>query len=622
MNYHHSTISSDQQDELVFQVKNPTQRIINNTRYMWLTAVFMFMASATINAASNEIEHLDYFASAYQLYPEIPSGYLEAMAFVNTRWQHQVPTNKALEGHQERPQTVGIMGLHQGDFNYLDQVTTAAKLLGVSPAEVRNSTEVNILATAALIAHYIKKTGSKQPELEDMAAVTDMMLGSPKNTKTNQVGEFIAASQFYDMLLVLDKGHDDHGVFILDKNIQWTEAFSADMLGILKAPAVRLNQKQGTVTVPSLVVDPIDETYQLTVTENKAASPDYPAANWIASPYHGTRSASISAVAVHTTQGSYAGTLNWFQNNPYSVSAHYVIRSSDGQVTQMVREYRRAHHIGIHNSATLGIEHEGFVNNAAWYTTAMYNASANLTKHFCQAYNINCASTYSGSAHSGVVVLSSAIKVKGHQHFSGQNHTDPGINWDWSRYHQLINGGGTASNIMLDNFEQSEGRFNTTPTYSGSTTGISSASFAQRTSQVKRSGAYSEHIQLRDNPNTSSSWSVRFLSASGSSSNNPKLQKAGGRIGFWVLAAGSGMQVAVSVDDNDGTERSDKIALNANQWTYVEWNLDNASQWNPWYNGNGVLSSQVSLDAIWFFRAQTSYVVNMYIDDVQYRAGN
>ncbi|MBL4661697.1 MAG: N-acetylmuramoyl-L-alanine amidase [Alcanivoracaceae bacterium] len=583
----------------------------------WLILLFIY---ASVHANPNELNHLNYFKSAYHAYPNIPAGYLEAMAFVNTRWQHIIPDKSTDHGHHERPQAIGIMGLRNGEYGYVNQVNVAAQALGIQAQDLIDSAELNILATAALISKQINHSGYKKIKLEDMAEITTHMLGRSIKQKSSQISDFIAASQFYDLLLTLDRGQDDHGVFILDKAIKWEQAFEPTMLMKLKAPVIRMNPKTDKVIVPGLEINVLDETYQ-SQSNDKVASPDYADANWIASPYHGTRSQVISAVAIHTTQGSYAGTLNWFQNNPSSVSAHYVIRSSDGQVTQMVREYRRAHHIGVHNSATLGIEHEGFVDNPAWYTSAMYNASANLTKHFCQSHNIDCASAYSGAAHNGVVVLSTSIKVKGHQHYSSQSHTDPGINWNWSQYYDLINGSSPSVNLNLDDFEQNEGHFNTTPSYSGSTTGISTASFAERTSAIKHGGSYSEHVQLRDNTNSSANWSVRLLSGSGSTSNNLKLGKSGGYIGFWILATGSGMRVAIGVDDSDGTERSDSISLNTNQWTYVEWQLDDSTQWNTWYNGNGVINSDVSIDAIWLFRNQTSYTVNMYIDDVQYRSG-
>ncbi|MBW8809138.1 MAG: N-acetylmuramoyl-L-alanine amidase, partial [Lysobacter sp.] len=164
-------------------------------------------------------------------------------------------------------------------------------------------------------------------------------------------------------------------------------------------------------------------------------STDYGPALWVASPYHSART-SYDSVTIHTMQGYYAGSISWFQNNPNSVSAHYLIRSSDGQITQMVRENRAAHHVGVHNKTTLGIEHEGFIDNASWYTAAMYNASAALTRHFCATYSaINCASAFKGPAGSGINVLPASVKVKGHQHYSSQTHTDPGINWDWARYY-------------------------------------------------------------------------------------------------------------------------------------------------------------------------------------------
>ena len=159
-----------------------------------------------------------------------------------------------------------------------------------------------------------------------------------------------------------------------------------------------------------------------------------------------------------------------------------------------------------------------------------------------------------------------------------------------------------------------------TPAYSGSTKGISSASTASRTSALSRNGQYSEQIKLVDNKYSNANWSVRFLSGGGSPSNNQQLSKAGGRIGFWVYSGGSGLSAAMSADDSDGTERTIARSIPANRWTYLEWKLDDSKQWRSWVGGNGIISaSSVTLDAIWFYRNQTSYNVYLYIDDVQYR---
>ncbi|MCE9540497.1 MAG: N-acetylmuramoyl-L-alanine amidase, partial [Bacteroidetes bacterium] len=151
----------------------------------------------------------------------------------------------------------------------------------------------------------------------------------------------------------------------------------------------------------------------------------------------------VSAITIHTVQGSYAGCISWFKNCNASVSAHYVARSSDGQITQMVRENQKGWHVGNHNPYTIGIEHEGYINNSSWYTVAMYTGSGNLSKDITQSgYGILPTSCYNGpscNGGSGSCQLANAIRIKGHQHYSSQSHTDPGINWNWPYYYCIIN---------------------------------------------------------------------------------------------------------------------------------------------------------------------------------------
>ncbi|MEW6470636.1 MAG: peptidoglycan recognition family protein, partial [Bacteroidota bacterium] len=164
--------------------------------------------------------------------------------------------------------------------------------------------------------------------------------------------------------------------------------------------------------------------------------------NPAASCNYSSRSQSISAVTVHTTQGSYAGTISWFKNCSAGVSAHYVLRSSDGQVTQMVLESKKAWHVGSENGYTIGLEHEGYISQSSWYTTAMYQSSANLVKDICNSgYGINPTTCWNGASCNGTCLLSSTYRIKGHQHYPNQSHTDPGQYWNWGTYYNLINGG-------------------------------------------------------------------------------------------------------------------------------------------------------------------------------------
>jgi len=132
----------------------------------------------------------------------------------------------------------------------------------------------------------------------------------------------------------------------------------------------------------------------------------------------------IDLVIVHVTQTTFDKTLTIFQNPKKRVSAHYVVRSADGQVAQCVREADIAWHAGNweYNTRSVGIEHEGWVDRPAYFTDALYERSARLTAAVCDRYGIP-----KDRAH-----------VIGHYEVPGSDHTDPGRDWDWARYMRLV----------------------------------------------------------------------------------------------------------------------------------------------------------------------------------------
>ncbi len=164
----------------------------------------------------------------------------------------------------------------------------------------------------------------------------------------------------------------------------------------------------------------------LAVPPASAEEPDYPlAAAFIpADPSNYTKGGIVSYdyVVVHTMQGYYAGSISWFQNPAANVSAHYVMRAEDGEVTQMVRNDDRAWHVGSSNPYALGIEHEGFVDDPSWYTWNTYVSSARLTRWLCDTYGIPIDRNH----------------VVGHVELPNQTHTDPGPHWAWDMYMALV----------------------------------------------------------------------------------------------------------------------------------------------------------------------------------------
>jgi N-acetyl-anhydromuramyl-L-alanine amidase AmpD len=67
-----------------------------------------------------------------------------------------------------------------------------------------------------------------------------------------------------------------------------------------------------------------------------------------------------------------------------------VVRSSDGQITQTVREKDVAWHAGnwSYNTESILIEHEGYVSDCTRFTYAMYRARVALSRHIADKYGI------------------------------------------------------------------------------------------------------------------------------------------------------------------------------------------------------------------------------------------
>ncbi|MGV9328874.1 N-acetylmuramoyl-L-alanine amidase [Streptosporangium sandarakinum] len=212
----------------------------------------------------------------------------------------------------------------------------------------------------------------------------------------------------------------------------------ADTVYELLASGVRAVTPAGeTVSVPARAVRPDRGPYEAARDLDRtfaAAAVDYPSAHWAPASTSNyavsdrPNSDVIDRIVIHVAQGSYAGTISWFQNPAAQVSAHYVVRSSDGDITQMVREKDRAWHAGDYNRRSVGIEHEGYVDNATWFTDSMYRASAALTRSIADRYGIPKDRTH----------------IVGHVEVPGASHTDPGGYWDWNRYMQYVGGSGSG----------------------------------------------------------------------------------------------------------------------------------------------------------------------------------
>ena len=204
---------------------------------------------------------------------------------------------------------------------------------------------------------------------------------------------------------------------------------------------------------------------------NQARSADYPGANWnpaasCNTPYclYPRIVGDIDMVVIHTAEGSYAGTISWFQNCDAGVSAHYVV-SEAGSITQMVAEEYVGWHISACNGHSLGIEHEGYAADS-WHPDAMYQASAALTADILADWSIPVDRDH----------------IVGHnevQSLCSTNHWDPGPGWDWNYYMSLIGGENTVDLTELVGYIRHTDIYDASAGISGATVSIDGHGTAQ-----------------------------------------------------------------------------------------------------------------------------------------------
>jgi N-acetyl-anhydromuramyl-L-alanine amidase AmpD len=364
-----------------------------------------------------------YFQQAYQLHPTIPRGMLEAISYTQTHVRNIMPDEAA--GCSGIPQYVGVMGLiEDGKGVFRENLRWISSISGIPlhHLSARPDLQIQAFAFAYSYAHReIELFTNEDPNtyLPVLTALSELPLD------TTVGADYALNSYLYSVLSFLNNPTHAATYGFPVYHIDLRQAFGANY-DILSSSYITMSS-QGITNLQG-------QQYG-----NSRMAAEYPNALWnpAASCNYSTRGGvAISAVTIHTIQGSYAGAISWFKNCNASVSAHYVLRSSDGQVTQMVPETNKAWHVGSENPYTVGLEHEGYVNDPSWYTQAMYQSSANLVKYLAAKYAINPLSTYKGVAQ---VVLNSCYRIKGHVHFPNQTHTDPGINWNWQLYYNLIN---------------------------------------------------------------------------------------------------------------------------------------------------------------------------------------
>ena len=313
------------------------------------------------------------FAAAAKRY-DVPVELLLAVGYVNTRWEMPPPALGDYEpGNIHGRGGYGIMGLRRDPT--ADTLGAASELTGISVDELVTDRRSNILGGAAVLAASLD--GFEPGDIN---------------------GYYDAVAEYGDGPLYANQVYE-----ILQSGASAT-TLSGESLSL---PAQE-EAEPGRLVAARAVGDYPNSTFY------GAAYGNYTAAN---RPYY-----RINKIIIHVAQGSWSGTLKWFEDPRSGVSAHYTVSSRLGVVGQSVREKNIAYHAGNWpvNRTSIGIEHEGYFNNPSYFTDAMYRSSARLSAYLSRKYGIPV----------------SRRNILGHGQVAYT--ACPGRVWNWTRYMNLV----------------------------------------------------------------------------------------------------------------------------------------------------------------------------------------
>ncbi|WP_327289700.1 N-acetylmuramoyl-L-alanine amidase [Streptomyces sp. NBC_01198] len=289
----------------------------------------------------------------------------------------------------------------------LHTLTAAADLIGVPAQQVRTGRRDNIRAAAALLASYEKKLQGSTPD-------------SP-------AGWYAAVAQY--------SGSSDQAA---------AQDFADRVFATMKSGAERTTaagQRVDLASQPSLTPDTSHlASLHLKKTSSSgtdcpvgmdcqpapAATTNYQVAN---RPADGMK---VDYIVIHDTESSYQAAINTFQSPASGDAANYVMRSSDGAVTQSVADKDLAFHAGNYwfNMHSIGVEHEAYAaHGASWYTQVQYQKTADLVKYLAKKYDITLDREH--------IIGHDNVPGPVDSYVSGM-HWDPGPYWDWNKFMAML----------------------------------------------------------------------------------------------------------------------------------------------------------------------------------------
>src|SRR5918995_553911 len=302
----------------------------------------------------------------------VPKELLMAMGYVNTLWEMPPPdASDYVPGDRHGRGAYGIMQLVQNPWE--DTLGRAANQTGLPEERLKTERAANVVGGAAVLAGI-----------------------AGDNRSSNLNGWYEAVAEYGG-----------------------GELYAQEVFETLKSGAsATISTGESLQLAPQNVEVPRIYTAQ--------GSADYGRALWRPASRGNYTQANrgarwIKYLVIHIAQGSYSGTIDWFQNPRANVSAHYVV-SRKGKIAQCVHNEDIAWHAGNwrFNRRSIGIEHAGYAGERWW--DRKYHSSAKLAAYLCRRFNIPPWRRY----------------IRGHRSVPGVATRCPGRRFNKDRYLRLV----------------------------------------------------------------------------------------------------------------------------------------------------------------------------------------
>ncbi len=348
-----------------------------------------------LNSPQPSVKTLEkYFASASGEF-KVPCALLKVIGQIENNWTQIGPSID---------RGWGIM--HLVENSYCSTLIESAELLNLSPETLKYDAMHNIRGAAALLSQYADEMNINRDIIEDWLEPLIKFSG----LFSRELG-MKQALRYYNVL--------ESGII---SSTNWEERI------IIEPYPRKLEIDWETGYSSSKSSD-----YPPAIYNSSTASPNY-------SSRYGT---DIDTWVNHWVGvGTYAGAISWFQHpDNNNSSAHFVIRASDGEISQCVLVEYSAWHCGAsgypeNNRRSIGVEHEATAANPdLWYSVAMLTASTDMARYFADLHAIPKVRALPG--------------IRGHNEMPGTSTDCPG-NLPWTTWMgMLLDGGGSSGNPFV-----------------------------------------------------------------------------------------------------------------------------------------------------------------------------